>query len=118
MPAEGRSSARARPAGGCHCCQPAAIWLHSAAFGHRSDEVLPSPSRSAVWWRTGRARPPIGRPPRAHGGIPMARRLDATQVVRPTHFGHAVLRTRNLDEAIAWWETVIGMQVVHRNAFI
>jgi catechol-2,3-dioxygenase len=48
----------------------------------------------------------------------MARHLDATQVVRPTHFGHAVLRTRNLDEAIAWYETVVGMRVVHRNPFI
>ena len=48
----------------------------------------------------------------------MARQLDDTQVVRPTHFGHAVLRTRNLDEAIAWYETVVGMRVVHRNPFI
>jgi catechol-2,3-dioxygenase len=48
----------------------------------------------------------------------MTRHLDATQVVRPSHFGHAVLRTRNLDEAIAWWETVVGMRVVHRNPFI
>jgi catechol-2,3-dioxygenase len=48
----------------------------------------------------------------------MTRHLDATRVVRPTHFGHAVLRTRNLDEAIAWYETVVGMQVVHRNPFI
>ena len=92
-------------------CQP-------AGFGHGSGEV--SPSRPAIRGMVagGPSRPPIGRLPRAHGGIPMARRLDSTQVVRPTHFGHAVLRTRNLDEAIAWWETVVGMRVVHRNAFI
>jgi catechol-2,3-dioxygenase len=48
----------------------------------------------------------------------MARHLDDTQVVHPTHFGHAVLRTRNLDEAIAWYGTVVGMRVVHRNPFI
>ncbi len=48
----------------------------------------------------------------------MSRTLDATTLVRPARFAHAVLRTRHLDEAVAWYETVLGMQVVHRNDFL
>ena len=48
----------------------------------------------------------------------MSRTLDAATPMRPARFAHAVLRTRHLDEAVAWYETLLGMQVVHRNDFL
>jgi catechol-2,3-dioxygenase len=35
--------------------------------------------------------------------------------VRPEKFAHFVLRTRNLEEAIAWYRMVLGMEIVFRN---
>ncbi len=44
----------------------------------------------------------------------MSRNIDSQTTIRPTHFAHFVLRVRNLDESIAWYETVLGMEMVHR----
>ena len=48
----------------------------------------------------------------------MTRRLAPEPLVRPSRFAHFVLRTRHLEESIRWYETVVGMHVVHRNDFI
>ena len=48
----------------------------------------------------------------------MARTLDSKPVISPARFAHAVLRTRHLEEAIAFYETVLGARVVFRNAMI
>lgn len=44
----------------------------------------------------------------------MKRTLDSDAPVKPTKFAHFVLRVRNLDEMIAWYQTALGMEVVHR----
>jgi len=46
----------------------------------------------------------------------MSRDLDASVLRRPAKFAHFVLRVRNLEESIAWYQTVLGMQIVHRHA--
>jgi catechol-2,3-dioxygenase len=48
----------------------------------------------------------------------MSRRLDPEPLVRPARFAHFVLRTRKLEESIAWYETVVGMEIVFRNEFV
>lgn len=48
----------------------------------------------------------------------MSRRLDPEPLIRPARFAHFVLRTRKLEESIAWYETVVGMEVVHRNELL
>ena len=48
----------------------------------------------------------------------MSRRLDPEPLIRPARFAHFVLRTRKLEESIAWYETVVGMEIVHRNEFL
>ena len=48
----------------------------------------------------------------------MKRQLDSTTTIRPSHFAHFVLRTRNLEEAIAWYQTVVGMEIVNRTEHI
>ena len=47
----------------------------------------------------------------------MARTVEP-RLVTPAKFAHYVLRVSNLDDAIAWYNTVLGMEVVHRNDFI
>jgi catechol-2,3-dioxygenase len=42
------------------------------------------------------------------------RRLDAATLVKPAKFAHFVLRVRSLDASIAWYRTVLGMEIVHR----
>ena len=44
----------------------------------------------------------------------MRRTLDDQTTLKPTKFAHFVLRVRNLDEMIAWYQTVLGMEIVHR----
>ena len=44
----------------------------------------------------------------------MSRTLDAETVVKPVKFAHFVLRVRNLEESISWYETLLGMEMVHR----
>ncbi|MCH2170243.1 VOC family protein [Myxococcota bacterium] len=48
----------------------------------------------------------------------MTRKLDETTLVRPSKFAHVVLRTRHFEEAIAWYGTVLGMEVVFRNDLV
>ncbi len=43
----------------------------------------------------------------------MKRQLDAEVPIRPAKFAHFVLRVRNLEESIAWYQTVVGMEMVH-----
>ena len=44
----------------------------------------------------------------------MARTLDAETLIKPARFAHFVLRVRNLQESIGWYQTVLGMEIVHR----
>lgn len=44
----------------------------------------------------------------------MARTLDPNAPARPSKFAHFVLRVRDLDRSIAWYEEVVGMEVVQR----
>ena len=48
----------------------------------------------------------------------MKRTLDSQTVIRPAKFAHFVLRVRNLEESIAWYQTVLGMEVVHHARMI
>lgn len=48
----------------------------------------------------------------------MSRALDSRTLIRPLRFAHFVLRTRHLDESIAWYRTLVGMEVVFRNEAI
>jgi len=47
----------------------------------------------------------------------MARTVEP-RLVTPAKFAHYVLRVASLDESIAWYHKVLGMEVVHRNDFI
>lgn len=42
------------------------------------------------------------------------RRLSADAPAKPVHFSHFVLRVRNLEASLAWYELALGMQAVHR----
>lgn len=44
----------------------------------------------------------------------MSRQLDPQTPIRPAHFAHFVLRVRNLERSIVWYQTVTGMEMVHR----
>ncbi len=44
----------------------------------------------------------------------MGRRLDSQSVIRPARFVHFVLRVRDVEKSIAWYQTVVGMEMVHR----
>ena len=44
----------------------------------------------------------------------MARTLDSETLIKPAKFAHFVLRVRNLEESIAWYQAVLGMEMVHR----
>jgi len=44
----------------------------------------------------------------------MSRSLNTETTIRPSRFAHFVLRVSNLDRAIAWYEQVLGMEVVQR----
>jgi catechol-2,3-dioxygenase len=48
----------------------------------------------------------------------MKRPLEPRKTIRPAKFAHFVLRARNLEESIAWYQTLLGMEVVHSNDFI
>jgi len=48
----------------------------------------------------------------------MSRTLDATTVIKPAKFAHYVLRVRDLAESIAWYQTVLGMEIVHHAGMI
>lgn len=44
----------------------------------------------------------------------MRRSLDPKTPVRPTRFAHFVLRVRDLERSITWYQEVVGMEMVHR----
>jgi catechol-2,3-dioxygenase len=44
----------------------------------------------------------------------MVRTVDAAKDVKPTRFAHFVLRARDLEASIAWYEKVLGMRMQHR----
>lgn len=44
----------------------------------------------------------------------MGRTLDANSLIKPTRFAHFVLRVRDVNASVAWYETVLGMEIVHR----
>ena len=44
----------------------------------------------------------------------MARTLDAGRKVVPTKFAHFVIRARDVDASVAWYENVLGMRMQHR----
>jgi catechol-2,3-dioxygenase len=43
----------------------------------------------------------------------MTRSVDPHKKVRPARFAHFVLRVRDIKQAIAWYEEVLGMEMVH-----
>ncbi|MEE2674245.1 MAG: VOC family protein [Myxococcota bacterium] len=44
----------------------------------------------------------------------MTRTLESARALRPARFAHFVIRVRDLQRSIDWYEKVIGMQMVHR----
>jgi catechol-2,3-dioxygenase len=48
----------------------------------------------------------------------MLRTVDAAKAVQPTKFAHFVVRARDLDASVAWYEKVLGMRIQHRNEAI
>jgi catechol-2,3-dioxygenase len=42
----------------------------------------------------------------------MSRTLDAP--IKPSKFAHFVLRVRDLERSIAWYQAVLGMEIIHR----
>ena len=48
----------------------------------------------------------------------MTRIVDGETLVKPAKFAHFVLRVRDLERSINWYETVLGMEMVHRADFI
>lgn len=44
----------------------------------------------------------------------MSRHIDSQTPIPPERLAHYVLRVRNLEESIAWYQTVVSMEVVHR----
>lgn len=48
----------------------------------------------------------------------MTRSIDSQTVIHPKRFAHAVLRTRHLEEAIAFYETILGAEIVFRDTMM
>ena len=44
----------------------------------------------------------------------MSRSLDRETLIKPAKFAHFVLRVADLEQSIAWYQTVLGMEMVHR----
>lgn len=48
----------------------------------------------------------------------MIRELDTRQTILPSAFAHAVLRVRDIDQSVAWYGAVLGMEVVFGSPFV
>ena len=48
----------------------------------------------------------------------MNRTLNSEKVISPAKFAHIVLRTRKLEEAVAWYAEVLGAHPVFKNEFV
>jgi catechol-2,3-dioxygenase len=48
----------------------------------------------------------------------MTRELDPSTLIKPTRFAHFVLRTRDLERSIRFYETLVGMEIVHQGEAI
>jgi catechol-2,3-dioxygenase len=48
----------------------------------------------------------------------MATPLPTDEVRRPVRFAHIVLRSKHFEQTIAWYKTVLGVEVVHENPMI
>ena len=48
----------------------------------------------------------------------MTRTLDSQAVLKPAYFAHVVLRVRNVERSVAWYQTAVAMEVVYRNDVI
>ena len=44
----------------------------------------------------------------------MTRTLDAQTLIKPAKFAHFVLRVKDIEKSLAWYQAVLGMEVVHR----
>ena len=44
--------------------------------------------------------------------------MSDTLTIRPAKLAHFVLRSRRFDEAVAWWQTVLGATPRYKNDFI
>ena len=44
----------------------------------------------------------------------MSRKLDPSKPIRPAAFVHFVLRVRNVERSIEWYQTVLDMEIVQR----
>ena len=47
-----------------------------------------------------------------------ASREVTTDLIKPAHFAHFVVRVSNLEESIHWYRTVLGMEIVFQNPMI
>ncbi len=45
----------------------------------------------------------------------MSRTLDTQTALKPAYFAHFVLRVRNLEKSLAWYQTAVSMEVVNRS---
>ena len=45
----------------------------------------------------------------------MSRTLDTQTALKPAYFAHFVLRVRDLEKSLAWYQTAVGMEVVNRS---
>jgi catechol-2,3-dioxygenase len=46
------------------------------------------------------------------------RKVSTEKIISPAKFAHVVLRTRKLDEAVAWYAEVLGTRTVFQNEFV
>ena len=45
----------------------------------------------------------------------MSRKVDEKKEVKLAKFAHFVLRAKDLNKSVAWYKTVLGLDVQHKN---